>query len=98
MKTSELRPCDHCAGAIAPLFYQVTVQTVGVNLKEAHRHLGLATFFGGGGAGLALANIMGPDPEVTENIGAPTTLCLCAQCYLTMDKHDLAAMVEKKHQ
>lgn len=48
MKLSDLRPCDHCGGAIAPFFYIVNVQIVGIDQSAVHATMGLVQHFSSG--------------------------------------------------
>ncbi len=99
-KLSQLRPCDNCGGPINPILYQVTVQQCGIDNNAVRKGLGLADFFGGGGAGLALAGIMGTDDDVVKPIGEPVDLVLCTSCvcYGGSNQTPLAILIEQRAQ
>lgn len=95
MKCGELRPCDNCGGSIAPVFYRVSVQQIGLKLNEIKRHMGLAQFFGDGNVGFALANIMGTDPDIDQPIGNTVNMMLCTNCACMPDTPPIGALIER---
>ena len=99
-KLTELRPCDNCGGSITPVFYKVEIQTSGIDLQATRRNLGLAAFFGGGGAGLALASAMGDGDEVVKHVGEPVQLVLCTNCYcgISAEPCNLAVLADQRAQ
>ena len=98
MKLSEIRPCDECGGQIAPIFYVVRSSIAMFDSKATNQTLGLMQYFGGGTAGLALAEVMGGRSEVVKIGGYEderlwTEIILCQECY--MKKVNLALLAEK---
>lgn len=93
MKASDLRPCDVCGRPLTttPMcgpslqFYRVTVDPVFLNPHAIQRHVGLATFFGGGLAGDTLAQAFTDAPDVavplSERGAPPTVILACLDCY-----------------
>lgn len=98
MKLSDLRPCDNCGGAIAPIFNIVKTSIAVINTGSANKTLGLAQYFGEGSAGLALAEVMGDQSDAVK-IGSEhakeleTEIFLCQECHMT--EINLAVIVEK---
>lgn len=82
MKLDELRPCSLCGGELVPVFYTVKIQQHDVKLDEIKKTAGLAQFFGGGGPGLKLAQVMGPDNHVTQALGKEEEFILCNTCMI----------------
>jgi len=80
VRTEELKPCALCGQGLmhagVPLFYQVTVQTMGVDLRAVRQMQGLETYFGN----VALARVFSPDPEVAKPIGESHTTLICQSC------------------
>lgn len=72
-----------------PVFYHVTVQQCGIDLKEVNRHVGLAMSMGGGPGGLALASVLGPGvkPVVELSKGSGS---ICLNC---SNEHSLLVQV-----
>lgn len=84
MKESELRACAICAlcakpiGASGvPLFWRVTVERFGVDLRAIRRQDGLAAVLGGHAA---LAQVMGPNDDMTVTLMQPVKLTVCETC------------------
>lgn len=85
MKERELRQiadCKKCGKPFGhtglPVFWRVTVERHGVDLRAVRRQDGLAQFMGNA----ALAQVMGPDEEMTKPMMQPVTLTLCETCAL----------------
>lgn len=98
MKLSELRPCDECGKQIAPIFYIVRASIAVIDAKATNQTLGLMQYFGGGSAGLALAEVMGGSSDVVKIGGDEderlwTEIFLCQKCHLK--PINLAALAEK---
>jgi len=88
MKIDQLRPCDHCGKAILPIFYVVRTSIALVDIKAMRSAIGLMDHFGGGRAGLALAQAMGPDADVVTIGGEKeeqlwAEFFVCQQCHVT---------------
>lgn len=85
MKLSDLRPCDKCGARMSGPFYVIRVSQAMV-MPSAQQQVGLALMLGS----LALAEAMGPDPDVVkvfgdENPALMTELHLCQECFLLED-------------
>lgn len=84
MKERELRSrsiCAHCQRKIGetrlPIFYTVMIARHGLDLAAIERHHGLTMFLGGSAT---LANVMGPDEEMTATLIEPATITICEEC------------------
>lgn len=84
MKERELRKysvCSLCGGKIGetgiPMFWVVTVERHGLKLDAIHRQTGLGMMLGNNGY---LAQIMGPDEDMTVPVLPKITLSICEQC------------------
>ena len=93
IEIKDLHACDACDGHLTgengrtPLFYVVRYSQALINARGINRHLGLAQVFGGGNAGMALANVMGPSEPAAEILGDQDGLAwgemyLCQDCWL----------------
>jgi len=86
MKEAELRKhaqCSVCKNKIGQsgiLFWKITVERFGVNLRSIQRQDGLAAFLGGNSE---LANIMGADKDLAEPVMQPITVTLCDSCAMS---------------
>ena len=89
MKLSQIRPCDNCGGPIAPIFQVIRTSVALFNPQAANQMLGMTQMFGGTRTGLAIAEVMGPNPEVVkiamdekEFAGLKTEIFLCQKCFI----------------
>jgi len=96
MKEKELRSLATCAGCQKlightglPLFYKVTVERFGVDMRVVARQDGLAAFLGSS----MLANVMGPQEEMAKEIGDPAKFSICEDC-ANVSKLSVAALHE----
>lgn len=87
MKAKELREaaiCAHCKRPFGhtqyPLFWRITIERLGVDMPAIQRQDGLAMVLGGNAA---LADVMGPDEDLTRPMQEPVTITLCQQCALS---------------
>lgn len=83
MKEAELRKhatCALCRNAILssglPLFWRVTVERFGVDMRAVRRQDGLIAFMGHAG----VAAVMGPDEEMATPMMPPVVLAVCETC------------------
>jgi len=84
MKERELRQhviCSHCgqkilAGGI-PLFWRVTIERFGIDLKAVERQQGLTMMLGGHAV---LAAVMGPDEDIAKPMMELVTVTICEDC------------------
>lgn len=99
MKEKELRKhatCSFCqkpilAGGL-PCFYTVRIERHGVKLDAVGRQQGLTMFLGGRAD---LAQVMGPDEEMTIPLMDPVNLTVCEPCSTDLDsRHCVALMAE----
>lgn len=67
------KPFGHCG---VPFFYRVTVERHGVKADAIRRQTGLAMQIGSA----ALAQVMGPDEEMTQPLLEPVTITVCEAC------------------
>lgn len=99
MKLSDIRPCDQCGGKIAPMFYVVKSSIAMFNRNAVNEQLGLVQMFGGGGAGIALAEVMGAHGNDVVMIAGDEDeqlwfeFYLCQDCF--MGPVNLAVLMEK---
>lgn len=104
MKEKELRThtvCSICHKKIMhtglPLFWVVSIERFGIDMKAVGRAQGLQTFFGGTTAAVVLANVMGPDEEMTTPMMDKVVLTICEDCSCSQN-HCVAAMAEMGRQ
>ena len=84
MKRAELlkhAKCSLCGKGIGhtglPLFWRLTVERFGVDIRAAQRQDGLGAFLGSH----ALAAVMGPDEDLAKPMmEAPAVLTVCESC------------------
>ncbi len=84
MKEAELRKHATCAlcgnkvlAAGMPLFWRVTVERFGIDLRAIQRQQGLTMMLGGNAA---IAAAMGPDEDLAMPIGDAETVTVCEAC------------------
>lgn len=86
MKKAELlkhSTCDVCNRSIGacglPLFWRVTIERFGIDLRAVRRQDGLAQFMGNS----VLADVMGPDEDLALPVlDAPKVATVCEECAL----------------
>lgn len=82
MKANELRPCDLCGGAIAPLFYRIDVTLAAIRAEAVNRLIGTTQIRGGGPAAMRVADALAGE-EVTEELTEGCSrLLVCQTCLL----------------
>ena len=86
MKETDLRQhadCSLCKRPIGhtglPLFWTLTIERWGIDLRAVRRQDGLAAFLGGHSG---LAAVMGPDDDLAQPVMEPIKLTLCESCAL----------------
>lgn len=84
MKEKELRKhttCSMCGGKVMasglPLFWRVTVERFGIDLRAIQRQQGLTMVLGGNAA---IAAAMGPDEDLATAIGDAEIVTVCEPC------------------
>jgi hypothetical protein len=101
MKPEGLRPCDQCAGKIAPIFYVVRVSMAMVNARAVNALMGTALVLGGSAEALAIARHMSPCEEIATVFGEENPelwheLLLCQKCEMSVGGVPLAAIMAKR--
>ena len=96
MKENELREsakCGVCGNFFGhtgiPLFWRITVERFGIDMKAVQRQDGLAQLLGGS----QLANIMGTDEDMTKPMMDPVKVTICEDCII---KPVIIAMLAEK--
>ena len=96
MKEEELRKsaiCGVCEKAFGhtglPLFWRITIERFGVNLKSIQRQDGLAQMLGSP----ALATVMGPGQDMVKPMMDPVKVTICEDCIM---KPTIIAMLAER--
>lgn len=99
MKEKELRAaadCAVCGKAFGhsglPLFWRVTIERHGVLMDRVKRQDGLSQFLGGN---CLLAQVMGPDEELTQKLMGPVTITVCEHCAQQAYVYPIAYLAER---
>lgn len=92
MKAEELKPCAFCGKGMmhsgVPLFYRLTVEHMGIDVREVQRASGMEQFMGNN---VALARVF-HDPEIAKRVGDQHTALVCQSCAL--EPHMLAGLIQ----
>ncbi len=100
MKAQELKKCGICheglmANGGLPLFYRVTIETMGVDTQAVRERHGLSLILGSG----ALAEVFASRSEVANLVHAPSMLLVCLRCATDLDRRhclsELNAMADE---
>lgn len=90
LKRRDVRQCICCDRGVAHdnqlTFYQVKIASCALLPREIQRMHALENFLGGGRAGAALADAMGPDEDLAKILGEHT-VWICQECGLGMSAH-----------
>jgi hypothetical protein len=78
MKLTDLRSCDSCGQAIAPVFYRVTVEQLGLDRGACQQNLAMHQYFGGNAQ---LGEMFSPHGDVTRLLTTCKPLLLCNSCF-----------------
>lgn len=85
MKEKELRKAATCAvcgepfgKAGMPMFWRVKIERIGLDAQAIHRQAGFETFLGS----VQLAQVMGPNKEMTKPLIDPVTVTICEKCII----------------
>ncbi len=93
LELREHATCVLCGNKIMasgiPLFWRVTVERFGVDLRAVERQQGLTMMLGDP----YLASVMGPDEDMATPFMPPVVLTVCEPCALSPDRH-LAELVQ----
>jgi hypothetical protein len=83
MKETELRKhavCNLCGNKVGatglPLFWRVTVERFGMDMRAMQRQTGLAMMVGHAG----IAQMMGPDEDMAKPMMDPAVITVCENC------------------
>lgn len=97
MKEAELRKfatCGMCGRKVLesglPMFWRVTVERFGMDMKAVQRQMGLTMQLGGNAF---LASAMGADEDLALPIVEPVTIAVCESC--CTESTCVAALAEK---
>lgn len=100
MKQHEIKPCSICGRGVMhtklPLFYRVTVERFGIEIRAVERQHGLEQFFGGGQTGAVLAHVMGEDADMARPVMDKLTLIICEACAMETTCVAQLAMTEAR--
>jgi hypothetical protein len=95
MKEAELRKHTTCSicnrktlATGLPLFYRVTIERFGVDVRAMQRQDGLAQFLGSS----RIASVMGTDEDMAAPIGEASVLTVCEDC--SMDDKPVAHLAD----
>lgn len=84
MKRTEIGKCALCGHGVMHdgniIFYRVSIQTFGIDLRAVQRAAGLEQFLGGNAA---IAHAMGPDEDLAIAVHDPETALFCLPCACT---------------
>lgn len=84
MKRTEISKCALCGQGVMHdgniIFYRLSIQTFGMDLKAVQRQAGLEQFLGGNAA---IAHAMGPDEDLAIAVHEPETALVCLPCACT---------------
>ena len=84
MKRRDLQPCVVCKKGLAHnrglTFYRVKIDHMVFDVAALGRLHALESLFGGGSGGAALAEAMGPDEDLAQEITSTGTVLVCQDC------------------
>lgn len=96
LKEAELRTLSTCAWCHkklgetgSPIFFKLTLESHVLNLPAVGRQQGLGMLLGGSGR---LAQVMGPDEDMTVTMDPPKTVMICQRCSVL--SYPLVALLE----
>lgn len=86
MKQRDIQFCARCRKGLAHhghrSFLKASTQRFVLDARAIQSQHGLEMFFGGGSSGAALAQIMGPDPDIATPVGPGTSVLICDACLI----------------
>lgn len=92
IKRSDIKPCAKCGKGVMhtglPLFWRVTIERYGIDVKAVQRTVGLEMMLGS----VALANVMGTNETLAKPVMDDVILILCENC--AMEDYPIAALAE----
>lgn len=96
MKQRELKNCASCGQGVMrdghPMFFRIDTEQHIVDLRAVSRQSGLEMAMGSP----ALAQIMGPDPDISQKMSEQEGLIVCFQCATKMPLLALAVPDEEE--
>ena len=75
------------------MFYKIKVTTMGLNPKAINEQAGLEMYFGSGPQAAALADVMGPSPDIATEVHEGTELLICFNCMITNPEKELTKIL-----
>ena len=82
MKAGDFKPCALCGRGVMhagiPLFYRGRSESMGIDANAVRQTAGLEMMFGN----VALARVMGPDPDIAKPLGDEVIALVCQPCAL----------------
>lgn len=96
MKRADIKPCACCGNGVAraaPVFYTVQIRHHVLDSKAVASIAGLEQVFGGGTAGAVLADVMGPNPDISQQLNETGELWICFDC--AMGAQHIAVLAER---
>lgn len=86
MKRTELQSCCMCGHGLmyhgTSLFYGITLRHYGFDMGAVRRRAGMEDMMGGGRPGATLAQVLGPDEDIAQELAQPKTLLVCQKCMI----------------
>lgn len=80
MKAADIKKCCFCDKGVGhvgiPIFYRVTVQSMVLDGRAIQQVAGAEMMMGN----VALARVLGPDPDIARGVGEPSTALVCHTC------------------
>lgn len=80
MKANDIQQCVVCHRGLmhagTPLFWKISLQRMGLDRRAIEETAGLEMMMGS----VALARVMGPDPDIAKPLDAERTVLVCEPC------------------
>lgn len=93
MKARDVKPCAGCGRGVAECrslgFYRVGVDYMVLDPSAIQQRAGLEMMLGGN---VAIADAMGPDPDIAHTMSKTGDVLVCLECAMTLP---IAALSEK---
>jgi len=84
MKRNQIENCIICDKGIAHngqiFFYELKIQQHGLDRVAIQQQAGLEMYFGGGPGATQLADVMGPNTDISKPIGDEIRTLICMDC------------------
>lgn len=86
MNIDQITNCKICGKGLAhagiPIFYQVKIQTFGLDRRAIETQRGLEMMLGDAAP---LARVFAPDPHIAKPVGEESTVLVCQSCAVAID-------------